>query len=153
MIRTIAAAVIAAGFVAAPIEANADPSLAQVSQDWAREWQAKHLDAVFALYTQDAVFMDATGSRVSGLPALKRFFTTVLSQYSAKPLMHSVANYASGDLAYDWGDYSEVVTPTSKSGAVIETRGTYLVILRRVRGKWLIAEQMWTGNVPVPVKQ
>jgi uncharacterized protein (TIGR02246 family) len=153
MIRTIAAAVFAAGFVLAPMQADADPALAQPSQDWAREWQAKRLDAVLALYTPDAVFMDADGSRVAGLPALKPFFATVLAQYSAKPRVHSVENSASGDLAYDWGDYSEVVTPMGKSGAAIETRGTYLVILKRVQGKWKIAEQMWTGNVPVPVKR
>jgi len=132
---------------------SASDPLAQVSQDWARDWQAKKLDAVLALYTQDAVFMVGDGSRVSGQPALKLFFANVLKQYSAIPRLRSVGNSASGDLAYDWGDYSETVTPVADPAAAIETHGTYLVILRRVQGRWRIAEQMWTGDKPVPVKR
>jgi uncharacterized protein (TIGR02246 family) len=127
--------------------------LTQPSQDWARDWQSKNLDATLALYTDDAVFLDADGSHVDGKPALRKFFATVLRQYSAKPVLRSVGNAMSGDLAYDWGEYSEIVTPVAKPDAAIKTHGTYLVVLRRVSGRWLIAKQMWTGSAPVPVKK
>jgi len=152
MLRTIAVCC-AAVLVLAPIEAGAVPALAQVSQDWAREWQSKNLDAVLALYTPDAVFMGSDGSRVTGRPALKQFFATVLEQYGAQPHLRSVDNFASGDLAYDWGDYSEIVTPIANPAGAIETHGTYLVILRRIGERWKISEQMWTGDKPVPVKR
>jgi ketosteroid isomerase-like protein len=133
--------------------ATSSNSLAQVSADWSRDWQAKNLEAVLSLYAEDAVFMDADGSRVAGKPALRKFFESVLKQYSAQPSLHSVDNSSSGDLGYDWGDYSEVVTPVATPDRAIRTSGTYLVILKKVAGHWLIAEQMWTGNVPVPVKR
>jgi uncharacterized protein (TIGR02246 family) len=123
------------------------------SKSWAVFWQNKDLERVLSLYTDDAVFMDADGSRVSGKPALRKFFSAVLKQYSAQPLLRSVAHASSGDLGYDWGDYDEVVSPMSNPSNAIETHGTYLVILKRVSGRWLIASQMWTGNVPVPVKR
>jgi uncharacterized protein (TIGR02246 family) len=144
---------LAAVAIAGPVIAGERPALAQVSLDWAHDWQAKNLDATLALYTDDAVFMDATGSRVSGKPALRKFFATVLAQYSAHPTMHSVNSGSSGDLGYDWGDYWEIVIPVGKAVEAIETKGTYLVILRKVSGHWLIASQMWTGSVPVPVKR
>jgi uncharacterized protein (TIGR02246 family) len=135
---------------AAPAPAN---PLTLPTENWADNWEHKNLDAVLALYADDAVFMDATGARIAGKPALRKFFATVLQQYTAHPTMHSVAAYSAGDLGYEWGDYSEVVVPVAKPDAAIKAQGTYLVILRKIGGHWLIANQMWTGNVPVPVKQ
>jgi uncharacterized protein (TIGR02246 family) len=154
MYRLIIAVFIAA-MAAAPANAQtaAASPLALPSVEWAHRWQSKDLDAVLALYTDDAVFMDANGSRVAGKPALRKFFASVLAQYSARPSLHSVRNESSGDLGYDWGDYTETVTPVGKPASPIRTGGTYLVILRRVSGSWLIAEQMWTGSTPVPVRQ
>jgi len=136
-----------------PAEARSAQALAQVSVEWARQWQAKNLDAVLALYTDDAVFINGDGSRIAGKPALKQFLSGVLKQYTARATMRSIDSSASGDLAYDWGDYSEIVVPVGKPVAPIETRGTYLVILKRVHAQWRIAEQMWTGDKPVPVKR
>jgi uncharacterized protein (TIGR02246 family) len=152
MHRTIAAAFMAA-MAAAPASAQtaAASPLALPSVEWAHRWQSKDLDAVLALYTNDAVFVNADGSRVTGKPALRKFFASVLAQYSAQPSLRSVNNASSGDLGYDWGDYTEIVTPVAKPKRPIRTGGTYLVILRRVLGRWLIAEQMWTGSTPVPV--
>lgn len=127
--------------------------LAEVSVNWAQDWEKKDLEAVLSLYTDDAVFMDANGSRVAGKAALQEFFKKVLAQYSAHPSLRSVKCAADGDLGYDWGDYSETVVPVADPAHAISTGGTYLVILRKVAGRWLIAEQMWTGTVPVPVKR
>ena len=127
--------------------------LAEVSQSWARHWEAKNLDAVLSLYADDAVFMDATGSRVSGKAQLRTFFASVLKQYSAHPTLRSVRSSSSGALGYDWGDYREIVVPVGHPDRAIKTSGTYLVILRNIAGRWLIADQMWTGNEPVPVKR
>lgn len=153
MSRAIIGAVVALLISVVSAEAAFSPDLAQPSQDWARLWQARNLDAVLALYTDDAVFMVGDGSQVEGKPALRKFFATVLSQYRARPQMRSLDSMSSGDLGYDWGDYTEIVTPIAKPAAVISTHGTYLVILRRVSGHWLIARQTWTGSTPVPVKR
>ncbi len=139
---------IAAG---APVQA-ADP-LAQVSQDWAKNWQARDLEATLSLYTDDAVFLDPSATRVTGKAALRAFFATVLKQYGAKPRMQSVTDGSSGDLGFDSGTYTEVITPIANPSGAIRTHGSYLVVLRRVGGRWLIAQQMWTGSAPVSVRK
>lgn len=144
--------VLVAGMLAMPAMAQSQNELAQVSQDWARNWRAKELFPTLSLYTDDAVVMDADGSRVSGKPALRQYFKLLLRHESAEPTLHSVSSGSSGDLGYDWGDYSETVRPIGDPRPPFETHGTYLVILRRVDGHWLIANQMWTASVPVPVK-
>jgi ketosteroid isomerase-like protein len=112
-----------------------------------------HIDFIVSMLTADAVFMDATDSRVSGKAQLRTFFATVLKQYRAHPVLHSVRSSSSGALGYDWGDYREEVVPVGAPNKAIKASGTYLVILRNVSGRWLIANQMWTGNEPVPVKR
>jgi uncharacterized protein (TIGR02246 family) len=155
VLRIVAPVSIAAALIASAVggqEPRAS-ALAEVSQNWSRDWEARDIDAVLALYTDDAVFMDATGSRVSGKAQLRTFFATVLKQYSAHPVLRSVRSSSSGALGYDWGDYREVVVPVTHPEKAIRTSGTYLVILRNVSGRWLIANQMWTGNEPVPVRK
>jgi uncharacterized protein (TIGR02246 family) len=140
------------GALAAPCaDARPAPGVARIAQDWSRHWQAKDLEATMALYADDAVFLDAGGSRVTGKANLRTFFAQVLAQYSARPSLHSVKAEISGDLGYDWGDYAEVVASVAHPETVIETHGAYLLILRKVSGRWLIADQMWTGSAPVPV--
>jgi uncharacterized protein (TIGR02246 family) len=81
MLRKLVIATVLTSVAISP--ANAADALAHVSLDWAANWQAKKLDAVLALYTDDAVFLDADGSRVTGRRAIHDFFATVLTQYSA----------------------------------------------------------------------
>ena len=141
-----------AGMVALPARRQADAlnPLAQASAAWSLDWQNRDLDAVLPLYTEDAVFMDADGSHVAGKSALRKFFAKVLKRYSAQPSLHGIDNASSGNLGYDWGDYTEIVTPVGKPANAIRTSGTYLVILKKIAARWPIAERRWTGNVPVP---
>jgi len=153
VLRIALPACVAATLIAFGAAAEEPRTLADISQRWAQAWEAKNLDAVLSLYTDDAVFMDATGSRISGKAQLRTFFAAVLKQYSAHPVLRSVRSSNSGTLGYDWGDYREIVVPVDHPDKAIKTSGTYLVILRNVSGRWLIASQMWTGSVPVPVRR
>jgi uncharacterized protein (TIGR02246 family) len=116
--------------------------IACVSEEWAEHWSAKNLDAVVALYADDAVFLPSTGSRVTGRAAIRELFAKALVASTTRLRVQSKTTGQSGDLAYDSGEYEEKAT----SGGVTRTgHGNYLVILRRVgAGRWLIVEHMWT---------
>lgn len=119
--------------------------VAKISEQWAREWSAGNLDAVIALYAEDAVFLTATGSRTTGRAAIRELFKKALAAQVSDLSVHSKVTEQSGDLAYDSGEYEETTT----SGGVKRTgRGNYLVVFRRDRRKqWRIVEHMWT-DVP-----
>jgi hypothetical protein len=53
----------------------------------------------------------------------------------------------SGDIGYESGEYHETLVTAAASRSV---RGHYLLILRNVKGQWLIAEQMWTESPQIP---
>jgi uncharacterized protein (TIGR02246 family) len=131
--------------------APTQPDLAQLAQDWARDWQAKKLDAVLALYVPDAVWISGDGTRVTGIAALHDFFAPVMKDYSAKVFMRSINGAASGDLGYDSGDYSEFVTPVAGHASGSAFHGAYLIVARRIDGHWRIAEQFWTESSPTEI--
>ena len=132
--------------VGAYAKAGAEPS--GVAGAWSQAWQAKRLDAVMQLYSDDAIFMDPSGVRISGRAQLRSFFAGVLARYTAYPSLHSVRSVSSGDLGYDSGDYTEVLQPVASPGGSIRTHGSYLFILRKLSGRWLITTQMWTAAPP-----
>ena len=129
--------------VAAP---DAAREITQVSEQWAKHWSAKNLDAVVALYAEDAVFLPSNGSRFTGLSSIRDLFAKALAANTSELRVRSKVTGQSGDLAYDSGEYEE----TSTSGGVTRTgRGNYLVVLRRDSEKhWRIVEHMWTDAPP-----
>jgi len=128
------------------VDANA---LARVSERWAKEWSAKNLEAVVALYTDDAVFLPSIGTRVTGRQAIRDLFQKALASQTSDLHVHSRVTEQSGSLAYDSGEYEE----TSTSGGVTQSgRGNYLVVLRRHgKDQWRIVEHMWT-DLPTAAK-
>jgi uncharacterized protein (TIGR02246 family) len=137
-----------------PISARAAPTpapVAQLAQDWARDWRAKNLEDVLALYAPDAVWVSADGRRATGTAELRDFFASVLKGYSARIDMRSVNGGSSGDLGYDSGDYSELITPVASAADKIALHGAWLIVARRIDGHWRIAEQFWTQSTPVHI--
>jgi len=116
--------------------------VAGISEQWAKEWSAKNLDALMALYAEDAVFLTATGSRTTGRVAIRKLFEKALAASTSDLHVQSKVNEQSGQLAYDSGEYEETTT----TGAVKRSGGgNYLVVLRRDgRKQWRIVQHMWT---------
>jgi len=129
-----------------PVGQRGASGVALISEQWAKEWSAKNLDALMALYAEDAVFLPANGSRVTGRGAIRDLFEKALSVNTSNVRVHSKVTEQSGDLAYDSGEYEETAT---SGGATRSGRGNYLVVLRRSgKDQWRIVEHMWTDLRP-----
>jgi uncharacterized protein (TIGR02246 family) len=119
--------------------------VAQISAQWAKEWSAKNLEALIALYADDAVFLPATGTRVTGRAAIRDLFEKALAGNPSELHLQSRVAEQSGNLAYDSGDYEE---KTVSGGITRSGRGNYLAVFRRDgKNQWRIVEHMWT-DVP-----
>lgn len=117
---------------------------ADLRAEWTRALQTRQLDAIMALYRDDAGFMSADGSRMAGKQAIRDFLQLVFQESSANLVLESRRTDISGDIASDSGVYWETITST-KTGAKAQVAGSYLMVLRRQPdGKWKIAEQMFT---------
>jgi ketosteroid isomerase-like protein len=57
---------------------------------------------------------------------------------------------ASGDLAYDSGDFQETLTNIA-TGAKIRAKGSYIIIFKRQSDRnWQIVQHVWTGTPAHP---
>jgi uncharacterized protein (TIGR02246 family) len=129
---------------AASVFASPQTEIAAIRADWVKYLHSKQLEPEMALYAQDAVFLQPTGERITGLPAIRKLFTEVMAAVTSEPVMTSVNLEVSGDLAYDSGEYNETLT-TVATGARSEVRGGYLMVLKRQPdGQWRIQQQMWS---------
>jgi ketosteroid isomerase-like protein len=72
-----------------------------------------------------------------------------MATFNSDLSLHSHNLEASGDLAYDSGDFQENLTSIA-SGAKIASKGSYVIIFKRQpNGSWQIVQQVFTG-VPPP---
>jgi ketosteroid isomerase-like protein len=121
--------------------------VAAVRDRWAQYLNAKQIAPLIMLYAPDAVFLQPTGARINGAPSIRAMTEKIWTSLSPNITMHGVTTKVSCDMAYDEGDFHEILT--SNSGAKQQTQGQYLMIFKRDNhGRWLIVEQMWTGPEP-----
>jgi uncharacterized protein (TIGR02246 family) len=134
-----------AGMQSRSVSPNGTGGVAQISVRWAKAWSAKNLDAVIAMYADDAVFLPSIGSRITGRAAIRDLFEKALAVNTSDLHVQSRVTEQSSDLAYDSGEYEET---TTSGGIARSGRGSYLVVFRRDgKNQWRIVEHMWT-DVP-----
>jgi ketosteroid isomerase-like protein len=123
-------------------------TLAEIREAWVRDLHAKELEPVLKFYATDAAFLQPNGERVTGTAALRSLFQNIMATFDSDLTLHSRNLEASGDLAYDSGDFEETLTNRA-SGAKIASKGSYIIIYkRRAGGSWQIVQHAWTGIPP-----
>ena len=135
----------------ASASANAASEISAISTLWAREWTARHPDTVLALYADDAVFYAPDMGTITGRAAINDLFQKMQSTVIPSLTMHSTRSQIAGNLAYDSGVFQETIT-IKADNSTQQHHGTYLMVLRREAGKWLIMEHMWTDQTALPVQ-
>jgi uncharacterized protein (TIGR02246 family) len=104
-------------FILAAVLLAAGPSdVDAVRTSWARAWSAKALDETVSLYADDATFFPTGLKPVLGRDAIRAFFKSVLEKNTPTISFHSDGVVASGELAYDHGQYEETIVERPSTG-------------------------------------
>ncbi|MGH9759226.1 MAG: YybH family protein, partial [Blastocatellia bacterium] len=122
--------------------ANDAEDIARVRAEWAKDLHLKLVDQLAVLYAPDAAFLQPTGERITGRSAIRELCKKTMDTFTSDITLHSILCEHSGDLAYDRGDYHETLLITA-DGTKTEAQGNYLMVYKRINGKWLIVEQVW----------
>jgi len=121
---------------------NPEPGV-QVRQEFLRAYNAKDVDAVVALYAEDATLV-SDGGTFKGRDEIRKWVKSGLDQGSTLVIEPSVEK-SSGTLAYGTGRTRRLV------GSVVHL-GQYLIVVEKVGGEWKIVQHfsLSAGETPAP---
>jgi ketosteroid isomerase-like protein len=104
-------------------------------------FNAKDVEKILTLYTENSVFMPPNKPLLRGRASLKGFYDGLMNAGS-KDLKLTPADVAGhGPLAYESGSYSMM-------NGTVPDRGKYLFIFRNMNGNWKIEYTSWSSDLP-----
>lgn len=126
-----------------PVEESAEMAmpegadiLADLRSQYVEHYNMGHADMVAALYTEDAVVLDADGTPGTGRDAVRAELAASMPM-SPTLEIHGADRMAFGDVAVERGRYEVRMTP--EEAEPIELSGHYLNVVERVDGEWRIS--------------
>lgn len=124
-------------FAQAPPTITLPAEVDQVLKDYEKAWIAKDTAALAKLFTSDGMALPSGQVPAQGEESIRKAY----SQSVGSPLnLRPVAYSASGELAYVIGGWG---------GAANKPEfGKFVLVLRRVAGRWLIVADMDNSNIP-----
>lgn len=147
-VRTFAPLLIAALLLslapAVMAQAPNEEALMDIVPAWANAYNAGDLDALAALYTEDAVVMPPGGERVQGHDALKALATSYIEAGAVQIELPPPDAYdVLGETAWIEGTYRFF----APDGSPVDV-GKYLDVYRFEDGMWRIQHHMWNSDLP-----
>lgn len=139
-------------FIAACNQAAApgDPSeITARSEMWEASLNAKDVDGIVALYTNDARLMPPNAEMTTGQDAVRAAFGAMIDAGLSGELTSAEAK-VSGDIGYNLGHYKLM------AGDDVVDKGKYMEIWHRGDdGQWYMANDTWNSDMPAapPKKQ
>ena len=105
---------------------------AQVRQEFLRAYNAKNVDAVMALYAEDATLV-SDGGTFRGRDEIRKWVKSGLDQGSRLQAIEPTVEKSSGTLAYETGRTRRLV------GSEVHL-GQYLIVMEKVGREWRIVQ-------------
>jgi len=120
---------------------------------WARLSAAGHSDSLADLYDMNAVLLPPNMTPVSGMTAIRTFFTAMNSMSVPPPVLtvRSDSVWSAGKWATELGHWSFMWPKGAKlpPGAFPSDSGKYMARWVGENGKWLMVQDIWNSDVPM----
>ncbi len=133
-----------------PAQPKTDPkadqdAIGKVRDTFTDAFNSNDAVKVGSIYSENAVMMTNGQPTANGRAAITESNKMMFDQFNAKISLKPHSTKVSGDLAFDEGTYSMVMTPKAAGGKPITDDGRYLVVLQREAEGWKVIEDI--GNV------
>ena len=102
-----------------------------IAENWRNAYNAGDASKVAALYTEDAYYLSAH-ILAHGREAIKKYWQRGITAGGHIDFIRPLTTFSSGELAYSAGTYQATNAGTTVDGRI-------LLVLRKIKGKWLIA--------------
>ena len=125
---------------------EASEAVRDISDEWARLWNARNPDGIASLYAEDAVYLPPHHKAVHGRNSIREYLRT--------PIAHGISDLAftvtyikqQGSTAWDVGTYRMMIP--QPDGTQKEDRGKYLSVWRLTGKSWLLVADAWSSDLP-----
>ena len=97
-----------------------------------------------ALYTSNAQLFPTHSDIVSGTEAIQKFWQGVITSGVKGATLTTLDVDGQGDIAYEVGKYAL----TGEGGKGLDN-GKYIVVWKRVQGKWQLHRDIWNSSMPM----
>jgi len=122
-----------------------------VDESWRKAITANNLDAVMAVYAEDAVMWLPDAPEAKGREAIRKSYEALLAANTVTGATLANTHYQnSGDLSVGWGDFTLTLSPKSGSDPVTLS-GRFSVIAKNERGTWVYVVDHASAH-PAPPK-
>ena len=123
---------------------GAKVQVAQARDKWLAAFKSKSVEQAIGFYASDAAFLQPTGDRIEGIEAIRELYKKVASTFDSDLLLKSRNLEVSADLAFDSGEYEEILTDRATAQKQ-HFRGQYVMVFRLSSdGHWKIIQHVWT---------
>ena len=132
-----------------PIATATDEQLIRsIPVEFVRYHDARDIDKLVNLYTDDGRNMMPFHPIAQGKPALRQMFEMAFQQYDQKNLKVDTTHVEiSGDIAFSLGTFK--VNVKLPNGKRIDDQGKWLVTLRRHANAWKMSNHCFNSDLPV----
>lgn len=121
-----------------------EDAMRQGTEAWVAAYSKGDVDAILALYAEDAVVMPPGVPAASNHEALREFLTTDIATSAGTTLeLGASTSGVSGNLGWHAGAFTVKDTSGNLRGT-----GKYMEVWRKQDGKWLILRDMWNLDAP-----
>ena len=103
--------------------------------------------AIADLYSEDAMFMAPNAPATRGRANIRQAWAGMLGSLHPEVTLTTDSVTQSGDLAVEVGRYQFGMTPAG--GATTRDNGKYVVVWKRINGKWQIANDIFNSDMPI----
>jgi ketosteroid isomerase-like protein len=127
-----------------PLQTAPDSSgpFAQIRQEYLRAFNAKDVDAILALYAEDATLV-SDGGTFKGRAEIRKWLLSGIDQGSRLLAIEPEVQKSSGTLAYETG------RTRRRAGSQIHL-GQYLMVFEKINGEWKITQHFSVSAGVIP---
>ena len=108
-----------------------------VDEAWRKAITANDLNAIMAVYAEDAVMWLPDAPEAKGREAIRKSYTDLLAANTVTGATFANTHYqTSGNLSVGWGDFTLTLSPKG-GGNPVTLAGRFSVIARKEGGGWV----------------
>jgi ketosteroid isomerase-like protein len=135
---------------AADSSAAAKTAIDAANATWPHLTSTGHSDSIADLYAANAVVMPPNMATVRGREAIRAFFAT-MNPLTPTLTLHADSVWGSGSWAVEQGRWHWTwATGKVPPGAPPADSGKYIVRWVNEGGRWLMAQDIWNSDLPLP---